>query len=66
MSPARSGYDVRNLAAMPLDDGHSPKCLPTAQIISERDGVYTIRAETFGNGIDMWLRSQGKDVRLIR
>ena len=40
--------------------------LPTAQIVKERDGVYTIRAETFGNGIDMWLRSQGKDVRLIR
>lgn len=33
--------------------------LPTAKIIEERDGVYTISAETYGNGIYMWLRSQG-------
>lgn len=25
----------------------------------EEDGVYTISAEVFGKGIDMWLRSQG-------
>lgn len=40
--------------------------LPTAQIISEEDGVYTITAEVFGDGIDMWLRSQGDLVRLVK
>lgn len=34
--------------------------LPTARIIDEEDGVYTIQAEVFGDGVDMWLRSQGK------
>lgn len=33
--------------------------LPTAKIISEEDGQYLIQAEVFGDGIDMWLRSQG-------
>ena len=33
--------------------------LPTAEILEERDGAYTIRAEVFGKGIEMWLRSQG-------
>ncbi len=36
--------------------------LPTARILGEEDGVYTITAEAFGKGIDMWLRSQGEDV----
>lgn len=39
--------------------------LPTAQIIDERRGVYTISAEVFGKGVDMWLRSQGENVRLL-
>lgn len=39
--------------------------LPTAKIESERDGKYIIRAEVFGKGIDMWLRSQGENVRVI-
>lgn len=39
--------------------------LPTAQIINEKDGVFTITAEVFGKGIDMWLRSQGNMVELI-
>lgn len=38
--------------------------LPTAKIISEEDGVYTISAEVFGDGIDMWLKSQGKNIIL--
>lgn len=33
--------------------------LPTARILDEEDGVYTVSAEIFGKGIDMWLRSQG-------
>lgn len=39
--------------------------LPTAKIVSENDGVYTITAEVFGKGIDMWLRSQGENVKLL-
>lgn len=39
--------------------------LPTAKIISEENGVYTIEAETFGSGIEMWLRSQDKYVELM-
>lgn len=40
--------------------------LPTAQILDETDGVYTISAEVFGKGIDMWLRSQGDAVEVIK
>ena len=42
--------------------------LPTAKILDEEpheDGkrtVYTISAEVFGEGIDMWLRSQGENI----
>ena len=39
--------------------------LPTAKIESEKDGKYIIRAEVFGKGIDMWLRSQGENVRVL-
>lgn len=39
--------------------------LPTAKIEKEEDGVYTISAEVFGDGIDMWLRSQGELVKEI-
>ena len=39
--------------------------LPTAKVLSEKDGVYTISAEVFGSGIDMWLRSQGECVTVI-
>ena len=38
--------------------------LPTAEILSEKDGTYEIRAEVFGKGIDMWLRSQGTLVQI--
>lgn len=36
--------------------------LPTAEVLSEKDGVYTVRAEVFGKGINMWLRSQGENI----
>ena len=36
--------------------------LPTAEILSEHDGGYEIRAEVFGRGIEMWLKSQGEYV----
>lgn len=39
--------------------------LPTAQIISEENGIYTVIAEVFGKGIDMWLRSQGDTISMI-
>ena len=39
--------------------------LPIAKILDEEDGVYTVSAEVFGKGIDMWLRSQGDNVQII-
>lgn len=40
--------------------------LPTAKILShsKKDG-YTVSAEVYGDGIDMWLRSQGDTVELL-
>lgn len=38
--------------------------LPTAKVLEEKDGVYTVEAEVFGGGIDMWLRSQGDLIKL--
>ena len=40
--------------------------VPTAKVISEKDGVYTITAESYGDGILMWLRAQGEKVKNIR
>ena len=40
--------------------------LPTAVIESENNGTYVIRAEVFGKGIEMWLRSQGENVRVLK
>lgn len=39
--------------------------LPTAQILHEENGAYTVMAETFGKGIDMWLRSQGETIKIL-
>lgn len=40
--------------------------LPTAEILSkDKNGVYTVSAEVFGKGIDMWLRSQGTHITII-
>ena len=39
--------------------------LPTAEVLGEKDGVYTVSAEVFGDGIDMWIRSQGPYVKLL-
>ena len=36
--------------------------LPTARILSEEDGTYEMAAEVFGQGVDMWIRSQGGDI----
>lgn len=39
--------------------------LPTANIVSENAGVYVITAEVFGDGINMWLRSQGDLIEVL-
>lgn len=39
--------------------------LPTAEILSVENGVYTVTAETFGKGIEMWMRSQGEYIKRI-
>lgn len=39
--------------------------LPTAEVISEDEDEWTVQAEVFGKGIDMWLRSQGDYVQVI-
>lgn len=39
--------------------------LPTAQILAEEDGIYTVSAEVFGKGIDMWLKSQGTMIKMM-
>lgn len=40
--------------------------LPTAKIIDRRGGVYTVQAEVFGRGIEMWLNSQGDYVSNVK
>jgi hypothetical protein len=39
--------------------------LPTAEVVSEENGIYTVEAEVFGKGIEMWFRSQGDSVEMI-
>lgn len=36
--------------------------LPTAEIIDHDKSGWTIEAEVYGDGVDMWLRSQGENV----
>ena len=38
--------------------------LPTAEILEHSDRGWHISAEVFGDGIDMWLRSQGEMIEL--
>lgn len=38
--------------------------LPTARVIAKDNGNWTVEAEVFGKGIDMWLRSQGSYIKL--
>ena len=40
--------------------------LPTAKIVEELDGGYVVEAEVFGKGVDMWLRSQGEYVEVLK
>ena len=39
--------------------------LPTAEIIEKGDDGYIISAEVFGDGVDMWIRSQGDLVQVM-
>ena len=39
--------------------------LPTADAAKQEDGTYIVTAEVFGDGIDMWLRSQGNLVEIL-
>lgn len=39
--------------------------LPTAVVLNEDHGIYTVSAEVFGKGIDMWIRSQGDLIEMI-
>lgn len=40
--------------------------LPTTRILSHKDDVYTLTAEAYGKGLDMWLGSQGKWVKVLK
>ena len=40
--------------------------LPTAKIEQQNENGYLITAEVFGKGIDMWLRSQGDMVEVVK
>lgn len=40
--------------------------LPTAQIIEQKKHEYTINAEVYGNGIVMWLLSQGDKIEVLK
>lgn len=40
--------------------------LPTARILSQKNGIYTLTAEAYGKGLDMWLGSQGKWVKVLQ
>jgi predicted DNA-binding transcriptional regulator YafY len=39
--------------------------LPTAKITAQDDEGWTVEAEVFGKGIEMWLRSQGTFITLL-
>ncbi len=39
--------------------------LPTAKILEEKDGVYLVEAETYGNGIDYWMKGQGDALEVL-
>ena len=39
--------------------------LPTAQAAEPPDGGWNVKAEVFGTGIEMWLRSQGEYVEVV-
>lgn len=40
--------------------------LPTAKTIKEEAGVHTLTAESFGPGSEIWLRTQGENVKILK
>lgn len=40
--------------------------LPTARIVRKEKDGYVVLAEVFGDGVDMWLRSQGEKVKFLK
>lgn len=38
---------------------------PTAEIIKHDDSGWTVKAEVYGNGVEIWLRGQGDNVEII-
>lgn len=49
--------------------GYSPEAvldrLPTAKIVKESEGFFTINAEVFGDGINMWINSQQDRIKNV-
>lgn len=39
--------------------------LPTAEVVAQDEEGWTVEAEVFGKGIEMWLRSQGSSVTML-
>ena len=39
--------------------------LPTSKVIKTQGKIHTITAECYGDGIKMWLNSQGENVKII-
>ncbi len=39
--------------------------IPTAKIIKQENNVYTLEAEGFGDGTEMWLKTQGDNVKIM-
>ena len=39
--------------------------LPTAHVIREEEKGILITAEVFGDGVDMWIRSQGDMIEMV-
>ena len=39
--------------------------LPTAQILKKGEDGILVQAEVFGDGIEMWFRSQGEQIKEI-
>ena len=46
--------------------GPYQRSLPTAQVEAQIDDGAIIRAEAYGDGIDMWLRGQVEKVEVLR
>ena len=40
--------------------------LPTAEIVERDEDGWIVTAEVFGKGIDMWLRSQGENIKVVK